>query len=680
QGRYGDTFAGPVGLYTLTNQSASGMEWDISADRDWLDVAESLSDEVNGTVAGLAELTFDVELNELADAKAPGTHTATVMLRNITTGKSQTREVKLTIDQPIQVTALDPDPQEFSGLWGGPFDTPASRSFDLVSDVDFDLDYLVGVDQPWLTVEPQDSEDQLTGTLPAAGSLAFIVTINNAADALPVGEFDGAVRFTFTDTANDNLSDTVEQAVKLIVLDPVVITETFEPWNVGPVLDPESLPSQVYTVANDADIPIEVLVDVDADWVDLDTALVEVLPGPGHERPITASLNDNVLTLFDGEYVATLTFENTTTGIIQCRNIELTIVEDLSVAPFADFAAAGIAGGPIGPPFKIYTLTNVARDGGGPIDWEVFVQNPTVDWILINGGPATGGTGGSSASGTLADGESVNVVVFIDSAQTASLAEGVHEAQVAFKVPPDGDPAIRTLSLTLVVPKFTLAESFIPVTAQQPGGPTYAYRTSTFHTTNTQFVAFLNDAMQHPTDERGRYMFFDTDSGDVYVNSSMIGAAGAGPGSRTIKMFSPAAAGRIELSGGAYAIVADAIDYSRHPVTGVSWYGAVKFCNWLTIDRGMLPGQRCYTEDTDASPAGWHPVTISTADWLTRNLMDDERLDLVTRYRGYRLPMDDGHNNADVSTDRADAYNEWYKAAAWNETLRQNTMYGFGRD
>jgi hypothetical protein len=136
---------------------------------------------------------------------------------------------------------------------------------------------------------------------------------------------------------------------------------------------------------------------------------------------------------------------------------------------------------------------------------------------------------------------------------------------------------------------------------------------------------------------------------------------------------------------GRYLVVTEPVDFSDHPATGVSWYGAVKYCNWLTIDQGMLASERCYTEDTAANPQGWHPATISAADWLWRDLTDGERLKLVTRYRGCRLPMDDGCNNVDVTTDGADAYNEWYKAASYKgQNARGDavfgSVYGFGRD
>jgi hypothetical protein len=42
--------------------------------------------------------------------------------------------------------------------------------------------------------------------------------------------------------------------------------------------------------------------------------------------------------------------------------------------------------------------------------------------------------------------------------------------------------------------------------------------------------------------------------------------------------------------------------------------------------------------------------------------------------------MDDGYDNGAPSADSADSYNEWFKAAAWNDLIRQNTTYGFGRN
>jgi hypothetical protein len=109
---------------------------------------------------------------------------------------------------------------------------------------------------------------------------------------------------------------------------------------------------------------------------------------------------------------------------------------------------------------------------------------------------------------------------------------------------------------------------------------------------------------------------------------------------------------------------ATARSYERHPVTNVSWIGALKFCNWVTLNRGYAPAERCYSE----GPAllDWHPVTISTAAWAVRDLADGERARLVAQYRGFRLPMDGLGPRTGFVGNPVGYFNEWYKAAAFD--------------
>ncbi len=62
-------------------------------------------------------------------------------------------------------------------------------------------------------------------------------------------------------------------------------------------------------------------------------------------------------------------------------------------------------------------------------------------------------------------------------------------------------------------------------------------------------------------------------------------------------------------------------------------------------------------------------VTITTADWLVRDLTETERADLVNTYAGFRLPMDGGDTTAAP-------YNEWYKAAAWTHETGGTDLLG----
>lgn len=674
--QYGSLLAESLGLYSLTNRSATEMLWAVDANTDWININEITSGQQSGAVAYGETLTIEVALNGTGERLGPGTYTATITFANLTTEERELRKIELTVDPPITISPVYTGVQVFNGVWGGPFHTPLpSLDYTMRSDVGFDLAYTITSTQSWLAVEPEDPSHQLTGTLPAWESITFQTSIDSSAATMDVGRHEAAIHFTFTDPSNNHLSDTIDQPIVLSVDEPIEVAQVADPWEVGPNLDPqnpETLPSQIYTLTNRVADAIQVLISVDQEWVDLDTELLEIFSGPGQERTVTASVNATALALFDGMYEATLTFEDTLTGIVLCRSVILHVEEDLSVSPFEHFVTAGAVGGTANPSFAVYTLTNVARDEGGDLDWEASVQSEDAGWVLINGEPF--------AYGTLSDGELQTLIISIDTDATQSLGPGLHTVDVEFRVLPDGAALTRTVSLTLVAPKYMVAESLVSNTSEQPAGPGYAYRMAQFQTTNSEFTAFLNDALTHPTDERGKHMYFDTSNGDVYVNTSVTGDTGADAGGRTVKLFSPTVSGQIEYVGEQYRGVTAPFDYSGHPVTGVSWYGALKYCNWLTIDQGMLPGQRCYKEATEDDLADWHPITISKNNWLTRDLNDDERYRLVIEYDGYRLPMDQGSNNTLPETDAADTYNEWYKAAAWSELIHQNMIYGFGRN
>jgi formylglycine-generating enzyme required for sulfatase activity len=201
----------------------------------------------------------------------------------------------------------------------------------------------------------------------------------------------------------------------------------------------------------------------------------------------------------------------------------------------------------------------------------------------------------------------------------------------------------------------------------QPGGPAYDFFMGRYEITNAQFAAFLNDAqLDGGATGKGSNMYFQDD-----------GRVRTAPGGPTLFRAQPASFSQIAYDVGAplgqrfTVATKDGMDMSAHPAVLMTWYGAVKFANWLTLDQGLPAGERAYTEGPTG--ADWHPVTIGTADWQTRDLNAAERQALVDDYEGFRLPMDD-----QAST--ASAYNEWYKAAAWDPDDQVNHVYGFGRD
>lgn len=669
----------PTGYaFSFTNHSAADMDWKLAVDADWLHAAVAGTgppdQEVSGTIAPGTLLSAAVLTNAAAQTLPPGEHVATLALTNETSGTVLMRNVRATVSPPLQLASDAPDPLPFTGLPGGPFaiheGTPQSslvRDYTLSGLVDFGLDYEVTVSHPWLTVEPAD---ELTGTFAPGATLPLTVATNDEAALLSVGSHSAQLRVSFTDPANGNAAGSVAWPVTLTVRDWLNVTQPAEPWSIPFAGGAAVGAAQSYQIGNSSGPPIEVAICADADWLDVSPDFVEVFPGEFAE--VILSVNDAAQELLDGDYRANVVFENALTGEQHVRRAELLIDEELFVLPAQPTVARGVAGGLILPPGTVYSLVNAS---GRAVDWRadlVYAAGSGAGWLRVNGQ--------SAAAGTLASGETQNLVVSFDPAQTAALSAGSHQATVTILDTTNGRSFDRPVSVTLVVPALSVDEVVVPATPPQPNGPAYSFAMGRFEVTNAEFVTFLNDALANPANERGAYLFFDSLTGDVFANYDEIGEVGVGPGTRTVKLFSPTPTGQVTFDGAAYAVNTAPLDYTNHPVTGVSWYGALKFCNWLTVDQGLFPADRCYHEASAWTINAWRPVSVSEAAWASRDLIDSERQALVTTCRGYRLPMDDGYHNADPATDAADAYNEWYKAAAWQPAIGVNRLFGFGRD
>jgi len=227
----------------------------------------------------------------------------------------------------------------------------------------------------------------------------------------------------------------------------------------------------------------------------------------------------------------------------------------------------------------------------------------------------------------------------------------------------------------------------------EPNGPAYDFWMGRYEVTVAQYFEFLNDAEANPDNERGAYMVFDPNNGDV----------GLPDGNRPDDIFDISDCNTGWVLTPRYAVGYDANlpvgsryvydpNDADEPIVGVSWIGAVKFCNWLTIDHGLGINQRCYTEGNRFWD--WHPVVISTSAWMTRDLNSSERQALVGNYVGYRLPMDNLGLQSGYIDGLPNPVNEWYKAAAYDPNAPPtwrigahgedippyHWMYGYGSD
>lgn len=662
--------------FTMTNESAAEMPWREQSDVAWLTVTPAGGDELTGMIPGLLDdepsaRMFTITPNDEARSLLIDRHEGVVTFTNTRTGESTLRTVELTIEPPISLEPADEPSRTLSAAWHEPITKLPPINATLTRCAQCDptcaLEYEISASDAWLTVEPADS---LTGSVPPSGdSIPLLIRINNEAASLPPGEHRAVLSVSLFDAQTDTPAGSESYEIILNLNDPIEIDAGDPSWDVGCAVDLSNPPTRTITITNrDAANEIGVALAVDAPWIDIDPS---VQIRPGESVVLEVSLNDQAA-LMVGTHEVTFAVTNTLTGHVEDWTWMVDLSGTFCVSPLAGFDAYGALGRPIVPAFRLFRI-HYQPEESGTIEWRATSDQ---EWLRIDAAPA--------ATGTLSEGSSYLLTLSIDEATLPVLSpdadEQTLEATVTFENITDAHTTSRRIRVTQVRPPFDVSQQLVSAHADQPGGPAYSFLMAQTPVTNAEFVTFLNDALNHPSDPRGHYMFFQTMTGDVYVNDSTTGGAGPDPGARSTFLFRPLAAGAIEFDGDAFHVLTNPTDYTDHPVVGVSWYGAVKFCNWLTLTQGFSAFDRCYGEGSADDLAHWRPSGITPGDWTNRDLNDAERDNLVTSCRGYRLPMDDGFNNADPLLDTADAFNEWFKAAAWDVAAARNRLYGFGRD
>jgi formylglycine-generating enzyme required for sulfatase activity len=198
-------------------------------------------------------------------------------------------------------------------------------------------------------------------------------------------------------------------------------------------------------------------------------------------------------------------------------------------------------------------------------------------------------------------------------------------------------------------------------------GPDYTFYTAKYETTNEQFLEFLNNAQANTNNLLGTNMYFDA-KGNIWFNPAMRTREHELFDIKTSRFtYDPQ-----RYPGDRYHHVEEhgKNPYVHHPVSGVSWFGAVKYCNWLTLHAERGQEQRCYTEGTNA----WDWVPAPATNWHEGTFTYQERLDW-TELKGFRLPMLLTYGSGVNTTND---FNEFLKASTWNGTT--NVLFGFGRD
>jgi len=668
-GPYCDQFAGHDLTYTVANASTADMPWEVAADQPWVTVAGP-DGNTRGAVPGGGTFDFVIAPSDRAGLLFPGTHEAVIRLHNTFTGVSATRPVSIAIEPPVDIASTQ-SPVRFSTLWDSPGASyePATVTVSRCNGctANCTLEYEVNAGASWLSVEDDPIHD---GIVPPHGASATVtIAPGDGAVQLAVGTHATTFRVEIIDPEHGPLPKPFELPVELQVVDPISIDLPTDAWTVGCEPDPATASTLAVPLANAHafhEVPVEI--ETDAEWIIAQPSQLAILPRSNAN--VTLSLTPDAepppgLTRIE------LRVRDLLTNHVATHEVVLQPAGAMCVAPAAGFEASAPVGGPALPRAKAYVIVNPQT--AVPLSWRAAAEDP---WLRVNGAATTSGVLDAGASATVIvdiNTEALDLILPAGDEQTV-------EGSVSFENAADGSGVDRTVRLTLAGPHFDVDLSTVSGSVPQPGGPTYTFYMGRSDVTNADFVTFLNDALARPDRPRGEHLYFDTSTGDVFVNTGTVGESGSGPDGRNVPIFSPSAAGQIEFADGTYHVVTTPLDFSTHPVTGASWYGAVKYCNWFTLDQGLPASQRCYIEDAAANVAAWRPTTITQTDWAGRDLIDSERANLVSSCRGFRLPMDDGYNNATASLDAPDDFNEWYKAAAWNAATGRNTLYGFGRD
>jgi formylglycine-generating enzyme required for sulfatase activity len=250
-----------------------------------------------------------------------------------------------------------------------------------------------------------------------------------------------------------------------------------------------------------------------------------------------------------------------------------------------------------------------------------------------------------------------------------------------------GSPALAVLNVQM---------NTVSPHAALPNGPQYSFNVGKYEMTMGQMATFLNDGYNNLNNERGHYMLFNTDPGnvaggpfqinygDVFNNVVQQGAASSGGDARFTqsnqKMLETWRTNQYATmlvfdhnQANPYSVPAA---YANHPAHGLTAAGMKKFANWLTIENGFGVGERAYVESHNADQ--WKP-TAAGDNWYqasgNQNMNAAERQDWVDNTKGYRLMMAGGPAN-DYKTESA--YNEFMLAFKIDSGDLDRTS-GYGR-
>jgi len=651
--------------YRVTNLGDTAINVYV-ATPTWIDVAPAGASEPQGIIVPPKEAGGPVEWVDITLSIIPtcdgslevGTNSATARFFRTDLGQIiAERALLATVSEPLTIEASNLNSQL---VFGSTSPIPRSETFDLSNTSAMPVSYSTRWEETtvppsgnlWLTL---DGAQTSNGSIFEFDQQSVRASIDaTVASTMDAGTYTADIIFT-----DDCTGEEVTRNATLTIDEPFTVTPENDVISTGIFGGPFDPPSHTFSVANavsDAvSWSVEVLFDDALDdcgrpppiWLDAAPTGGNIVPSESVD--VTLTINASAIALGACEHVLVVRFTDTSSGFMVDRLVTLDVT-GLRVEPETGAEFRGPLAGPFAPETITYTLYNV---GLPELAWAAtiaFDNSTTVQWFEV-----------VPAAGVILDLEGTGTSDLELTPEASSLPPGTYGATITFT--PNGDPAgAATRSVTLIVggESFEVAMVNFPDDVVQTDGPAYFYRMGKYEITNEQYARFLNDAWKNRSETRAAYVYFDTTSGSVYVND--VATASEGNLAPLSPILYDATVGRISfdtLMPDPFVIEAG---FGQHPIVGVSWYGAVKFCNWMTLVQGMDAGERVYGEGASAS------------DWVALSF---DPADAATNRNGFRLPMDDGATGASP-------LNEWYKVASrgpndGDGNPQFNSTFGFGR-
>ena len=191
-GAAGGPFSGGIQVFTLTNTGATTLNWSLINTSAWLTVSNA-----SGSLAGSKGTNVSVSLAVAANSLPFGNFTASVLFSNLTTHIVQSRQFTLQVLSPLVVAPTNGF--SVSGPVGGGFGV-VSQFFALTNLGATALNWGVVNTSAWLSVSSPG------GTLAGAANTSLTISLNAAANTLPVGIYTATVLVTNQSGLNVSLN------------------------------------------------------------------------------------------------------------------------------------------------------------------------------------------------------------------------------------------------------------------------------------------------------------------------------------------------------------------------------------------------------------------------------------------------------------------------------------------